>query len=434
MQSLTVTIIGSGYVGLTTGVCLAELGHTVICSDNDESKVRLLASGGCPIYEPGLPELMRKNAQRLSYTADIADAVRRADIIFVAVGTPSTPSGAPDMSYVERVARTIALAMNSYKLVVEKSTVPVQTAEWMKRTIARYDKAGTPFDVASNPEFLREGTAVQDFLKPDRIVLGVESDRARDLLLRLYAPIDAPKVVVDIKSAELIKHASNSFLAMKISFINAVATICELTGADIDEVAQGMGYDRRIGKDFLRAGVGYGGSCFPKDVDAFIWLAGTLNYDFALLKSVRDINREQRDRFFKKIEDALWVLKGKTVAVLGIAFKANTDDIREAPALDIMRRLLDAGACVRAYDPQAMDHARAQIPQAEYCASPYEAMQGADCAVIMTEWEEIRSLDLDRAVRALAHPIVVDGRNLFDPAEMKRRGFDYRSIGRGHAR
>lgn len=427
---MKIGVIGCGYVGLTTGVCLAELGHNVVCVDNNKDKINLLKEGKIPIYEPGIEKLIKKNKKRIKFSNEIKDAVLENIVIFIAVGTPSNPDGSPDLSYVENVAREISLWLNGYKVIVEKSTVPVETADWIKKTIERYKKNKVEFDVVSNPEFLREGSAIEDFLKPDRIVIGVESERARKIMLEVYKNIKAPKLIVDPKSAELIKHASNSFLAMKISFINAVANICELAGADIEEVALGMGLDRRIGRDFLKAGIGYGGSCFPKDIDAFIWIAEKLGYDFSLLKEVKKINQRQRELFIKKIEDTLWIIKDKTIGVLGLSFKPNTDDIREAPSIYIIQSLKQKGAKIKAYDPKAMSKMKEIFSDIKYCNSVYEVAKGADCLLILTEWDEFKKLDLKKIKKLMNTPIIIDGRNIFNLKQIVNLGFIYKSIGR----
>ena len=429
---MKLTIIGTGYVGLVTGTCFAEVGHQVVCVDNDPAKVKLLQEGGIPIYEPGLEELVKKNvaAGRLTFTTSTAEGVEKSDVIFIAVPTPPQPDGSVDMSFLERVARDIAAAMTSYKIVVDKSTVPVQTGDKVAEAIKRYGKARVEFDVVSNPEFLREGFAVEDLMHPDRIVVGVRSQRPVPALQEVYAPFNAPIIITDINSAELIKHASNSFLALKISYINAVAVLCEATGANIQEVAHGMGMDERIGRRFLHASLGFGGSCFPKDLSAFIKIAGQVGYDFRLLKEVQHINAAQMDRFVKKIQETLWVLKDKTIGVLGLAFKQNTDDIRSSPALDLCHRLQKEGAVLRVHDPKAMEKAKAVLKDVTYVEDMNAVAEGCDALVIATEWDEFKKLDLDRARKALTHPILFDGRNLFDPAEMERLGFIYKSIGR----
>ncbi len=431
-DSVRLLIIGTGHVGLVTGACFAERGHRVICADNDARKIDLLRQGKMPIYEPGLDPLVQRNVVegRLTFSTEIAEAVKASEVIFICVGTPPLPSGAPDMSYLEAVSREIARNLDSYKVVVEKSTVPVQTGDRVRQTIERYVKSETPFDVVSNPEFLREGSAVQDTLEPDRIVVGLSSPRAREVMERLYRPFQSPVIFTDTRSAELIKHASNSFLAMKISFINAVATICEMAGGNVEEVARGMGMDPRIGPSFLRAGIGYGGSCFPKDVDAFASIAETLGYPFGLLKEVQRINAEQRARFVKRIEEELWVLKDKRIGILGLSFKPDTDDVRESPAVDIANRLAAKGAHVRAYDPKAAEKARPHLQGVEIVASAYDTADGADALIFATEWTEFRNIDLVKLKALLAHPTVFDGRNLFVPARMKELGFRYFSVGR----
>ena len=429
---MKLTIIGTGYVGLVTGTCFAEVGHQVICVDNNESKVKLLQAGGIPIYEPGLEEMVKKHVAngRLRFTASTKDGVENSDIIFIAVPTPPQPDGSVDLSYIEGVAREIASAMTSYKIVVDKSTVPVKTGDKVAETIKRYCKAKVEFDVVSNPEFLREGFAVEDLMKPDRVVVGVTSQRPVAAMRELYAPFQAPIMITDINSAELIKHASNSFLALKISYINAVSVICEASGADVQEVANGIGMDARIGRRFLDASLGFGGSCFPKDLSAFIQIAQQLGYDFALLKDVQRINEQQMERFVKKISDTLWVLKGKQIGVLGLAFKQNTDDVRMSPAIDLCQRLQREGAVLRVYDPQAMEKARAVLRDVTYVEDMNDVATGCDALVIATEWPQFKKLDLERARKGMTHPILFDGRNLFDPREMERLGFIYKSIGR----
>jgi UDPglucose 6-dehydrogenase len=429
---MKLTIIGTGYVGLVTGTCFAEVGHEVTCVDNDATKVNVLRAGGIPIYEPGLEELVKKNVAsgRLSFTTSTAEGVERSDVIFIAVPTPPLPDGSVDMSFLEKVAREIAGALTSYKIVVDKSTVPVQTGDKVAETIKRYNKAHVDFDVVSNPEFLREGFAVEDLMHPDRVVVGVRSQRPVPALKEIYAPFKAPIIITDINSAELIKHASNSFLALKISYINAIAVLCEATGANVQEVANGMGMDERIGRRFLQASLGFGGSCFPKDLSAFVKIAEQVGYDFRLLKEVQHINAMQMDRFVKKIQDTLWVFKDKTIGVLGLAFKQNTDDIRMSPALDLCHRLQKEGAILRVHDPKAMEKAKAVLKDVTYVEDMNAVAEGCDALVIATEWEEFKKLDLDRARKALTHPILFDGRNLFDPGEMEKLGFIYKSIGR----
>jgi len=429
---MKLSIIGTGYVGLVTGACFAEVGHHVICVDNDAAKVQLLQAGGIPIYEPGLDDLVKKNvaAGRLKFTHSTANGVQNSDVVFIAVPTPPQPDGSVDLSYIERVARDIAAAMTNYKIVVDKSTVPVKTGEKVAETIKRYCAAKVEFDVVSNPEFLREGFAVGDLMRPDRVVIGVGSPRPVAAMKAIYTPFNAPVIVTDIASAELIKHAANSFLALKISYINAIATVCEAAGANVQEVAQGIGLDERIGRRFLNAGIGFGGSCFPKDLSAFIKISEQVGYDFKLLKEVQRINAGQMDRFVKKITDTLWVLKDKKIGVLGLAFKQNTDDVRSSPAIDLCLRLLKDGATLRVHDPKAMEKARTLLPNVTYVDDMNAVAEGCDAIVIATEWDEFKQLDLSRAKKSLTHPIMFDGRNLFDPAEMEKLGWIYRSVGR----
>src|SRR5579863_6187278 len=425
---MKLTIIGTGYVGLVTGTCFAEVGHQVICVDRDEEKIKLLRAGGIPIYEPGLEEMVRKNVEagRLSFTTSTKEGVERSDVIFIAVPTPPLPDGSVDLSFIEGVAREIAGAMNGYKIVVDKSTVPVKTGEKVAETIKRYSKKPIDFDVASNPEFLREGFAVEDLMKPDRIVVGVSGERAVAAMKEIYKPFNAPIIVTDIHSAELIKHAANSFLALKISYINAISVICESTGANVQEVANGMGMDARIGRRFLDASLGFGGSCFPKDLSAFIKISEQLGYNFSLLKEVQRINSEQMSRFVKKITETLWVLKDKKIGVLGLAFKQNTDDVRLSPAIDLCHRLQKEGAILRVHDPKAMDKARAVLKDVTYVDDMNAVAEGCDALVIATEWPIFKKLDLERVRKAMTHPILFDGRNLFDVKEMKRLGFIYK--------
>ncbi len=436
---MNVAIIGSGYVGLVTGTCLAEIGHCVICVDNDEEKIEVLKKGEIPIYEPQLEELVRKNMdkERLSFSTSIKEGVSEAKVIFITVGTPPKENGEADLSSVEKVCSQIARNIKEYKLIVEKSTVPVQTGQWIKR-LFRVNNSLSDFDIASNPEFLREGTAVDDFLNPDRIVIGVETERAASILKELYSPIinrargfdSVPLMITDLETAELIKHASNSFLTTKISFINAVADICEKTGADIEKVAEGMGYDPRIGVPFLKAGIGFGGFCFPKDLRAFIRIAEKLNCDFALLKEVEKINKNRPKILLDKIEKALGTVEGKTIGILGLAFKPNTDDIRLAPSIKIIRLLQKKKAQTKVYDPVAMDKAKEILRNVEYGRDPYEVARGSNALVIVTEWEEFKRIDLERIKDLMVNPLVVDGRNIYEPERMKELGFIYKSIGR----
>ena len=438
---MNITVVGSGYVGLVTGVCLAHIGHTVICVDNNHEKIKRLKLGEVPIYEPGLEELLKKylKNKRLSFTTSIADAAKRSTVIFIAVGTPSKKNGEADLTYVENVARDIARVMDSYKLIVEKSTVPADTGQRIKRTIAmnlsrkfrKGNEVTLDFDVASNPEFLREGSAVHDFMNPDRVVIGVESAKAERLLREMYAPLKPVMVVTDINSAELIKHASNSFLATKISFINAIAQVCDHVGADVLKVAEGMGFDKRIGRKFLDAGIGYGGSCFPKDVDAFIRLSEKNGYHFNLLKEVRNVNEEQTALFVRLIEDKLWIIKDKVIGVLGVAFKPNTDDMRNAPSIGIIEALQREGAKVKAYDPQAMPNAKKVFKNVTYCSDPYALAKGCDCLLLLTEWDEFRKLDFKKIKRVMKHAILFDGRNFYNDRNLKASGFEYYGVGRG---
>jgi UDPglucose 6-dehydrogenase len=430
------------------------MGHNVICVDNDEARVKQLCEGGVPIFEEHLPELLAKHRDRsVTFTTDLGKAVAGSEAIFIAVGTPQGDSGAADLSYVEAVVAEIARTINGYKVIVEKSTVPVYTNDWIRRVLHRHGVDLDNFDVVSNPEFLREGTAVADFLHPDRIVVGASSERAAVVLRRIYEPLTSGEyysrpgalpgaccmqcparlVVTSTQSAEIIKHASNAFLALKISFINAVANLAEAVDADIEDIALGMGLDSRIGPKFLRAGLGYGGSCFPKDVAAFHWVAQERGVDFQLLEDVRKINQTQREIFFNKVRAALWTLRGKRLAALGLAFKGDTDDIRESPAIEIVKELLEAGAIVTAYDPAAMERAKEVLPpqkKLKYAADVYEAAQDADAVLILTDWKQFAELDLPRLNRAVRFPIVIDGRNLYSPQVMQSSGFTYVSVGR----
>ncbi|MDP8215155.1 MAG: UDP-glucose/GDP-mannose dehydrogenase family protein [Candidatus Euphemobacter frigidus] len=429
---MKVCIIGAGYVGLVTGATLAELGNRVICVDNNEEKIAILNRDEIPIYEPGLKEMVRgaRQAGRMSFITSIAEGVKASDIIFIAVSTPPKADGSADLSAVAAVAREVAENLNGYKVVVDKSTVPVKTGEKVAETIKRYSKGNGEFDVVSNPEFLREGSAIYDTFHPDRIIIGTSSRKAADLLIELYKPLNAPVIVTDINSAEIIKHAANSFLATKISFANALAHICEASGANVEEVTRGVGLDSRVGSRFLNAGVGYGGSCFPKDVSAFIAIAEELRYDFGLLKEVERINKTQVDYFFNKIKETLWILEDKIIGVLGLAFKPDTDDMRNAPSVKIISRLLEEGARVKAFDPRSMEKAREILPDIEYCDGPYQVAEGAEALVIVTEWNEFREMDLKRIKELLHQPIILDGRNIYDPAKMEKLGFIYKSVGR----
>jgi UDPglucose 6-dehydrogenase len=431
---MNIAIVGSGYVGLVTGACFADVGHHVICVDNDQRKIEALQSGRIPIYEPGLHEVIHRNvsSHRLRFTRDIRDAVDNSEIIFIAVPTPPRQDGSVDLTFIEQVAREIAVVLTKYRVIVDKSTVPVKTGEKVADTIRRYNKVGAEFDVVSNPEFLREGSAVVDLMNPDRVIIGSNSDRAVALMKKVYEPFMAPIMVTDVKSAELIKHAANSFLALKISYINAVSTVCEASGADVEKVADGIGADRRIGRSFLSAGLGYGGSCFPKDVAAFLAISEQLGTPFPLLKEVEKINTMQRARFVKKIKDTLWILKNKRIAVWGLAFKPDTDDVRCSVAVEVVNDLLREGALVYAYDPKGM----ANVEELGLCKgvhlikSPLEAVREAEALILATEWKEFHRVDLEEVRRAMYTPIVFDGRNFFDPKTMIEVGFQYYGVGR----
>jgi UDPglucose 6-dehydrogenase len=435
---MDISIIGSGYVGLVTGACFADVGHHVICVDNDSEKVKQLKAGEVPIYEPGLEEIIHRNvsAQRLHFTGDIQEAVERSQIIFIAVPTPPLPDGDVDLSFVEKVAREIAGVLTDYRVIVDKSTVPVKTGEKVAESIKRYNRHGAKFDVVSNPEFLREGCAVADLMHPDRIVIGAQSEQAIDLMKKVYEPFMAPILVTDISSAELIKHCANSFLALKISYINAVSGICEASGADVEKVADGIGMDHRIGRDFLNAGIGYGGSCFPKDIAAFIAISEQLGTPFTLLKEVQRINEGQKSRFLKAIRETLWVLREKRIAVWGLTFKPDTDDVRSSVAIELVEQLLREGAHVVAYDPKGMHKARGikAIADAEFASSALEAVTGAEALIIATDWNEFANVDLAELKDKMQTPIVFDGRNLLDPETMRQLGFHYYSIGRASVR
>ncbi|MFH1380030.1 MAG: UDP-glucose/GDP-mannose dehydrogenase family protein [bacterium] len=426
-----VCIVGTGYVGLVTGVCLAEIGHNVICIDNNQDKVSSLKKGIVPIYEAGLEKLVKKNSakKRLFFSSSIKEGVDQSNIIFIAVNTPPLPDGSADLSFVEAVACEIAHTMKSYKVIVEKSTVPIETCHRVKETIARNIRKKLTFDVVSNPEFLREGTAVRDFLKPDRIVIGSDTFKASRIMQNLYKPIKAPHVLCDVKTAELIKHASNSFLAMKISFINSVSRICDLTGADITKVAEGMGLDKRINPAFLKAGIGYGGSCFPKDVAAFAWIARNKGFDFKLLDEVRKINNGQIDEILKKITNVLWNIQGKLVTILGLSFKPETDDLRNAPSLEIIKHLLSAKARIKVHDPICMEKVKSLFPGLEFCADPYKALADSCCLILVTEWDEYKKLNFRKVKKLMKGRNIVDGRNMFNPQKIKNMGFIYRGVG-----
>jgi UDPglucose 6-dehydrogenase len=445
---MQISVIGAGYVGLTTAACLAEIGHQVYCADNDLDKLKNLKAGRLPFFEPHLDSLVNRNAAaaRLQFVSPV-EAIEKGEAIFICVGTPPLENGEADLSAIEAVARSIASLADGYRLVIEKSTVPVQTAKRLWKHLSIYNTHGLEFDVVSNPEFLREGSAVGDFFHPDRIVIGAESPRAIAMMQEIYRPVltprsacpvhpqcppahEIPLIVTDTNSAELVKHASNSFLAMKISFINLVADACEAAGADISKVAEGIGSDKRIGRSFLNPGIGFGGFCFPKDVQAFVRIGEKLGCDFSLLKEVEKINLRRAEQFVAKVKRELWVLRGKTLAVWGLAFKPDTDDVRFAPAINIIRRLLAEGATIRAYDPQAMEKAKHELPGITYCQSHYEAAQQADAILVLTEWEEFRDLDWGKLADSVAHPLLIDGRNLYSADEAAAHGFQYVCIGK----
>ncbi len=456
-ETVQIAVVGSGYVGLVAAMCFAEIGHSVICVDNDERKVAALQAGDTLIHENHLPGLLGKYRNtRVRFTTDLAEATRECQAIFIAVGTPQSDTGDADLSYVEAVASEIARSIDDYKVIVEKSTVPVYTNEWIRRVIERNGVRRDLFDVVSNPEFLREGTAVEDFLHPDRIVVGADSERASSLLSAIYAPLTAgsyytqayaipgccsmnvppPLLLTSTKSAEIIKHASNAFLALKISFINAVSNLCEAAEANVEQVARGIGLDSRIGPKFLRPGIGYGGSCFPKDVAAFRSVAEQMGVDFSLLNEVERINVNQKKRFLGKVRSALWTLRGKNLAVLGLSFKGDTDDIRESPAIDLIEMLLAEGCCINAFDPAAMKRAQAELPisrQMRYATGIEDAAKDADALLILTDWKEFGQIDLAKLNSLMRYPIVIDGRNLYDPRNMMEQGFTYLSVGRATA-
>src|SRR5436190_7879643 len=431
---MDIAIIGSGYVGLVTGACFADVGHNVICVDNDEEKIKTLQAGRIPIYEPGLEEIVHRNvsARRLHFSSSIRDGVDKSQIIFIAVPTPPQPNGDVDLSFIEKVSREIANVLTDYRVIVDKSTVPVKTGERVAETIKRYNRHGAKFDVVSNPEFLREGCAIHDLMHPDRIVIGAQSQHAIDLMKNVYEPFMAPILVTDINSAELIKHAANSFLALKSSYINAISAICDASGADVEKVADGIGMDRRIGRQFLNAGIGYGGSCFPKDVAAFIHISEQLGVPFHLLKEVQRINAGQKERFLKLIRDTLWVLREKRIAVWGLTFKPDTDDVRSSVAVELVDSMLREGAHVSVYDPKGMEKARElkAVADAKFEKSPLEAVNGAEALVIATEWPEFANIDFSEVKKRMTTPIVFDGRNLLNPETMGELGFHYHSIGR----
>ena len=429
---MKISVIGVGYVGLATAAVLAELGNDVMAADIDKKKINNLNNGIMPIFEPGLKEMVERNVRenRLKFVSDNKEVIGHGDVIFICVGTPPKENWEVELKYVENVAMEIAHNMNSYKVIVHKSTVPVETGDKIRKIIKGNIKKNIGFDIVSNPEFLREGTAIEDTLHPDRIVIGADSGKAVSIMKKIYGPIKAPVIITDIKSAELIKHASNAFLATKISFINSVARICELSGADIEEVAEGMGYDKRISRHFLNAGIGYGGSCFPKDSQAFIKIAENYGYDSKMLKATNEINEEQKKIFLDKVKKALGSINGKNIAVLGLAFKPDTDDMRFAPSIYIINELKKEGAKIKAYDPEAMEKAKKVIDGIEFCKDPYEASKESDALLILTEWNEFKEMDLKKIKRLLKNPLIIDGRNIYNLETMEKEGFRYISIGR----
>jgi len=436
-KKFKICVIGTGYVGLVSGTCLSEIGHKVICVDNNKEKIKKLQNGICPIFEPGLDKMIARNRKkgRLFFTVNIRDAVKNSDIIFIAVHTPTKENGETDLQFVEAVSKQVAKAMDGYKIIVSKSTMPVKTGQKIKEIISKFCQKGIGFDVVSNPEFLREGSAIKDFLEPDRIVIGVESKKAQQIMKRIYLPIKAPIIFTCIESAEIIKHSCNAFLATKISFINAIANICEKNHGDVKEVAHAIGLDKRIGHSFLDAGIGFGGSCFPKDVSAFINVAQKSGYDFSLLREVEKINQRQKENFVKKIKKNISGfkngIKNKKLGILGLSFKPNTDDMRFAPSVYIINRLLAEGAIIKAFDPVAKGNAKEIFKnKIVYCSNVFETAKNCDALIILTEWDEFKNMDLKKVKNLLKSPIIIDGRNIFNPEKMKKLGFNYYSIGR----
>ncbi len=429
-----ITVIGTGYVGLVTGTCFADLGNRVVCLDIDEAKIDTLNSGGIPIYEPSLEELVRRNvkAGRLSFTTSYAEGLADAEFVFIAVGTPEGVDGEADLRYVRMAAQSIAEIMDHPLVIVNKSTVPVGTGDWVADIVNKHKKADIEFAVVSNPEFLREGAAISDFLSPDRVVLGSLDREAAEKVAQLYLSLRAPIVVTDLRTAEMIKYASNAFLANRISFINEIANVCEALGADIKEVAVGMGYDKRIGHHFLDAGVGYGGSCFPKDVKALAHMAAIHGRHPQLLRTIMEINRHQRRLVIQKLRDLLAGLQDKVIGLLGLSFKPNTDDMRDAPAVEIAHLLMNEGALVKGYDPVAMGVAARMLPEIKLAEDPYELAEGCDAVVVVTDWNEFKHLDMTRLKKVMRQPVMVDGRNIYEPETMKALGFTYRGMGRGY--
>ncbi|MCP4652356.1 MAG: UDP-glucose/GDP-mannose dehydrogenase family protein [Candidatus Omnitrophica bacterium] len=430
-----ICVIGGGHVGLVAAACFAQMGHSVICVDNDSAKIALLKKGKMPFYEPKLATLVKKtaNSKRLVFSDSLDNSIKKSKVIFIAVGTPPKSDGSADLSAIEDVARVIAKNLNSYKLIVEKSTVPVQTGKKIKETIARYKKGDATYDVASNPEFLREGKAVHDSFYPDRIVLGVDSKQAETILRQIYSKLKTKIIVTDVNTAEIIKHASNSFLASKISFINAVSRVCDKAGADVEKVSQAMGLDKRIGGDFLSAGIGWGGFCFPKDVEAFAYISKKLGYDFSFLKEVTKINHEQQLYFTEKIRERLWVIRGKKIAILGLSFKPNTDDMRFAPSINIVKTLEKEGAELTLYDPKAMNEAKNIFKSKKimFAKDAYAAVKGCDCVCFLTEWKQFLALDFKKIKKTMNNALIADGRNMLDPVKLIAAGFEYIGLGRG---
>jgi len=430
-----ICVTGSGYVGLVTGACLADFGNRVRCVDVDERKIESLNKGKVPFYEPGLEEIVKRNMEkgRLTFSTDVESGIEESTVVFCAVGTPMSADGEADLSYVEMVAKTVAEHLNDYKIVVMKSTVPSGTCNIVEGIIKETSKSGKPFDVVSNPEFLREGSAVKDFMEPDRIVLGASNERALKEMKEIYRPLvlqDVPVVETDVRTSEMIKYASNAFLATKISFINEIANLCERMGADVSMVSRAMGLDTRIGPRFLRAGAGYGGSCFPKDTQALVKTAKKAGYDLRVVESVIAVNRDQRFLMVDKVDKAMGGVKGKTIAVLGLSFKPNTDDLRDAPALDIARELLERGAEIKVFDPVSMELAKDILKGVKYCKNEFDAVKDVDAAVFVTEWNEFRDLDLDKVKALMKSPVIVDCRNIYEPSRMRDLGFTYHSVGR----
>lgn len=426
-----ISIIGTGYVGLTTGICLAYLGHNVVCVDSDRNKIQKLKEGVIPIYEPGLAEILKNNSERIDFTTNLGKAVKESEVIFICVGTPSRKNGSINLRYFKTAIVAVSKSINDYKVIVNKSTVPVGAGEWTRRAVKK--NCAHDFSVVSNPEFLKEGTALKDFLEPDRIIIGVEDDKAREIMLDIYFLIKVPQIITDIKSAELIKYAANAFLATKISFINEIANICEKTGGDIKKVARGIGTDKRIGDSFLNAGIGYGGSCFPKDVDGLIHISNRKKYDFKLLKAVAQVNKNQQELFSEKIVKTLRKIKGRTVCVWGLSFKPGTDDVRKSPAIEVIRRLQKEGFIIRGYDPVATQNAQKELSKKniEYFQNPIEAAKGSDALVLVTDWPEFLKVDMGKVKKTMRHPYIFDGRNQFNPEAIEDAGFYYCGVGRG---